>query len=415
MNRFSGLGRFGLLLLLSACAAESPPRNAVVIVVDTLRADALAHAETPALDGLEQRGDRVGRAWSSGTWTAPSLVSLFTGMHVREHGWDFGFRGSRRDRATAFPYLPDVPTLGGVLRDAGFETTGIFASRVLAWNLGFERGFGRWRRSIDREIPRLVREEVAGWRPDERHFLYVHLMGPHQPLRPSPAAAARWDIAEDLRDHPLGLSLHWARKLPADDWLAGASLYRRGYWAVVEDTDARIGEILEALGPHLEDSVVVVTSDHGEMLGEQFQFGHRRWLFEPLTEIPLIAVGAGRLPETLTLAAVPDLLTRALGIDHPWPVRVDGEEPLVSQRQGGMALSRDGRFKAIWEPNGTLSEVYDLSERPLEEQGHPERAPTLAAARQAFLERVPAGRVEEREARQGADIDEALRALGYAQ
>lgn len=405
----------GLLLFGLACAPESTPRNAVLIVVDTLRADALDYAETPVLDALEERGDRVERAWSSGTWTAPSLVSLFTGMHVREHGWDFGFRGSRRDRAAAFPYVPEVPTLGRVLRGAGFEATGIFASRVLAWNLGFERGFGRWRRSIDREIPRLVREEVADWRPGERHFLYVHLMGPHQPLRPSPAAAARWEIAEDLRDHPLGLSLHWARKLPPEDWLAGASLYRRSYWAVVEDTDARIGEILEALGPHLEDSLVIVTSDHGEMLGEQFQFGHRRWLFEPLTEIPLIAVGAGRLPETLTLAAVPDLVTRSLGIDHPWPVRVDGEEPLVSQRQGGLALSQDGRFKAIWQPSGKLSEVYDLSQWPLEEEGHRDRAPALEAERRAFLERVPAGRIEEREARQGADIEDALRELGYAQ
>ena len=121
------------------------------------------------------------------------------------------------------------------------------------------------------------------------------------------------------------------------------------------------------------------------------------------------------MPETLTLAAVPDLVTRSLGIDHPWPVRVDGEEPLVSQRQGGLALSQDGRFKAIWQPSGKLSEVYDLSQWPLEEEGHRDRAPALEAERRAFLERVPAGRIEEREARQGADIEDALRELGYAQ
>ena len=86
------------LLIAAACAREETPKNAVVILVDTLRADALEQAETPVLDGLVARGDRVERAWSSGTWTAPSLVSLFTGMHVREHGWDYGFRGSRRNR-----------------------------------------------------------------------------------------------------------------------------------------------------------------------------------------------------------------------------------------------------------------------------------------------------------------------------
>jgi len=404
-----------LLLLAPACAREEPPQNAVVILVDTLRADALDRAETPVLDALGARGDRVERAWSSGTWTAPSLVSLFTGMHVREHGWDYGFRGKRRNRRTAFPLIPEVPTLGRVLRRAGFETTGIFASRILAWELGFERGFARWRRSVDHNIPRLVREEVASWRPGERHFLYVHLMGPHQPLRPSAEAAARWEITEALDAHPLGLSLHWARKLSPEAWFAGVDLYRRAYWAVVEDTDARIGEILEALGPHLDDSLVIVTSDHGEMLGEHFLFGHRRWLHEPLTRIPLIAAGAGPLPETLTLAAVPDLVTRTLGVEHPWPVRVDGEEPLVAQRQGGVALSPDGRFKAIWSRDGSLFDVYDLAHQPLETQSHPERASLLEAERRAFDERVPAGSISERGSRAGPEVEDALRELGYVQ
>jgi len=403
------------VVLAAACAREEAPKNAVVILVDTLRADALEQAETPVLDGLVARGDRVERAWSSGTWTAPSLVSLFTGMHVREHGWDYGFRGSRRHRPQAFPLIPAVPTLGRVLNEAGFRTTGIFASRILGWELGFEGGFERWQRSVDRQIPRLVREEVARWRPDERNFLYVHLMGPHQPLRPSAEAAARWDIVESLESHPLGLSLHWARKLSPEEWLAGVDLYRRGYWAVVEDTDARIGEILEALGPHLDDSLVVVTSDHGEMLGEHFLFGHRRWLLEPLTQIPLIAVGAGPLPETLTLAAVPDLVTRTLGVEHEWPVRVDGEEPLVAQRQGAFALSPDGRFKGIWRSDRSVYDVYDLVQQPLETQSQREHAPLLEAERRAFEERVPAGSVSERSVREGDEIEDALRELGYVQ
>ena len=404
-----------LSLIASACAREEPPRHAVVILVDTLRADALDHADTPVLDALAARGEQVERAWSLGTWTAPSLVSLFTGMHVREHGWDFGFRGSRRNRATAFPLLPDVPTLGLVLRRAGFETAGIFASRVLAWDLGFERGFARWRRSRDPQIPRLVRQEVASWRPGERHFLYVHLMGPHQPLRPSTEAAARWQIAEDLEAHPLGMSLHWARKLSPAQWITGVDLYRKAYWAVVEDTDARIGEILEALGPHLDDSLVVVTSDHGEMMGERFRFGHRRWLDEPLTRIPLIAAGAGPLPDRLTLAAVPDLVTRALGVEHPWSVRVDGGGPLVSQRQGALALSPEGRFKAVWHRNGSQGDVYDLEREPLEPQNRPEQVPDLEAQRRAFQERVPVGISEKGKVRSGPEIEAALRELGYVE
>lgn len=63
---------------------KDPPRNAVLIVIDTLRADVLAEADTPNIDSLGQQ--RSARAWSSGTWTVPSVVSLFTGADVRSHG-----------------------------------------------------------------------------------------------------------------------------------------------------------------------------------------------------------------------------------------------------------------------------------------------------------------------------------------
>ena len=72
--------------------AERPPgakKHAIVIVIDTLRADAIKEAKTPNLDALIANGAQARRGWSSGTWTAPSVISMFLGKTVREHGWDY--------------------------------------------------------------------------------------------------------------------------------------------------------------------------------------------------------------------------------------------------------------------------------------------------------------------------------------
>jgi hypothetical protein len=393
---------------------DEPPLHAVVIVVDTLRADALEQAATPTLDGLVQRGARVARAWSDGTWTGPSLVSLFTGMHVREHGWDFDFGGDRRTRPLAFPPIPDTPTLAEVLRRAGFETTGIFASRVLTFPVGFDRGFKRWRRTVDERVPDLVAEQVAGWREGQRHLLYLHLMGPHEPLRPSTEAAHRWGLAAALAEHPRGFDTRWVRSPPAEGWPERLDTYRRAYFAVVEDSDARIGRILEALGPHLERSLVVVTADHGEMLGENLQLGHAAGVDESLTHIPLLALNAGALPARLNLAAVPDLITRRLGIEHSWSVQLGAAQPLVSQREGALALSEDGRWKGVWDREGELT-VSDLERPGLDDAELRERAPELEQLRRRFEQRVAEGRLERPQRPAEPEVLEALQALGYVE
>ncbi len=71
-----------------AFSAAAQPRHVLFLLIDTLRADALQDANTPAIDALAARGATAKRAWSAGTWTVPSVVSIFTGSSLREHGWD---------------------------------------------------------------------------------------------------------------------------------------------------------------------------------------------------------------------------------------------------------------------------------------------------------------------------------------
>lgn len=396
-----------------ALMADQPAKHVLLVLVDTLRADRQERAQTPVLDELARRGARVPRAWSAGTWTVPSVVSLFTGMSVRQHGYD-----ESTGQLGRYPRLPAVPFLAEHLAAQGFATTGLYANPYLAEDLGFDRGFESWRRSADKAMPkqvaRLVEEQ---WSSGERQFLYLHLLGPHSDLKPSEAARERHGLEAEWFDDRGGIGIGKAKR---DRPQGARAVYSRAYDAVIEDTDARLGEILAALGPHREDTLVLVTSDHGELLGEHKLCGHGYWLWEPLTHVPLIVdhphlEGTEEsLPHTLGIASVPALLDLGLGLEPgPWPVAADAALPLVAQRQGKVALSPDGRFKGIWHsPNSSKVEVYDLRNDPeeaaplLSDQG-------LPAARSAWEAATPEGPRPGEEVQLDAKTRSELEALGY--
>jgi hypothetical protein len=377
------------------------PKHALVILIDTLRADALAEATTPNIDAIAAKGDAVAHAWSAGTWTVPSVVSIFTGMPVRQHGWDLP-----TGRLGHYPKLPVVPTLASVLHDAGYGTFGLYSNPYLAEELGFDRGFDTWRRSSDTAMAKRLAEEVGGWDDGRGHFAYVHLLGPHSPLRPSPEAQERWSVSSTWIDEKKGFGIG-AAKRGKEEGVREA--YAAAYRAVIEDTDILVGDIITALGAQREDTLVLLTSDHGELLGEHSRVGHGTWLYQGLTHVPLM-VDRGTLPETLGIASVPALVTGALGVEHPWATAADAALPLTAQREGNVALSPDGQHKGVW-TDGSLA-VYDLTALPLEDTSLTDNH-GLPEARTAWEAGVPAGTLSEDGVTLHPDTIAELKALGY--
>lgn len=368
---------------------DQPKRHAVLVVIDTLRAEAVASANTPTLDALAEEGDSVPRAWSGSTWTVPSMISMFTGLPVRAHGWDFPFPRFMDHRLESYPAIPDdLPLLAEVLQKEGFRTDGLYANAILRPGLGFERGFDTWTPARDRQMADKVKEVVEGWSRRDRHFLYVHFKGPHHPLKPSRAAARRNKVlsryaAKKSKSFPLG---------PSSRSQGYGRNYKRAYKAVVEDTDARLAAVLEALSSIADDAVIVVTSDHGELLGEQGEWGHEHWVWEPLTQVPFVASGLGELPETLNTTSVPALISAGVGVDHPWPSAGTMTAPIVSQRQGKLALSPDGVAKGIWDPEaheGVDFVTYNLETDPTERDPTLTERAKVVAARARWEARVP--------------------------
>lgn len=379
-----------------------PFDHVVVIVIDTLREDRALAADTPVLDGLATQGVRAERAWSAGTWTVPSVISLFSGAPIREHGWDLP-----TGRIGKYPAVPDVPLLAEVLSAEGFRTDGLYSNGLLAEELGFHRGFDTWRRTSDTAMLKSFAGLVGKqWRPGERHFAYVHFLGPHSALKPTDEAKERHDLGP-LFDKGLEIGAAKRNEPGARD------AYRAGYDAVIEDTDARVGQILESLGEYRDDTLIVVTSDHGELLGEHDVFGHGYWVYEPLTHVPLIVSEPLELPDTVSTAAIPQIITDQLGIVHEWPTQVD-TSPVVSQREGKLALTVDGRRKRIWDGTGKSVEgLYDLEADP------GERAPILSDElvedRVAWETAVPRAEPLREVVELSDETQKELKALGYVE
>jgi arylsulfatase A-like enzyme len=404
------------LFLLNACGSPpaiqtnsevEPQANLLVILIDTLRADALAKAQTPVIDALTAQGSSAKHAWSSGTWTVPSVFSLLTGLSVREHGWD-----EPSARIGHYPQLAALPNLPTVLQNAGFHTAGFYANPYLDEHLGMERGFETWQRTGDSQMAKSVEKHFKEHANDTaRHFTYVHLLGPHSPLRPSDSARERWQVDKDWLDGKNGLRIGRAKRNKKE---GVRQAYRQAYHAVIEDTDARVGDILEALGPARENTWIVLTSDHGELLGEHNRVGHGRDLYQELTHIPfIVAQPPGKkalsLPDTLNNAVLPAVAAELLQVPSPWRNTLASPLPLVSQREGFLALSPDGKTKGIWH---TTERQYDLEQDPNENTPLPLEKDTQTAYAQ-WQSTTPQGQPSPKMEVLDKKAQEALKALGY--
>lgn len=385
-------------------------RHAVVVVIDTLRHDALQRARTPVIDALEAGGAQRTWAWAPSTWTAPSIVSLFSGMPVRQHGWDFPFPVRMEMADKSYAPLPSTPLLAEVMREAGFRTTGLYANRMLGQGLGYDRGFDRWELDSDEALVQKAIEEIGRWQPGERHFLYLHLMGPHQPLQPGVRSLANWGLTKK--------DLGKKGKMSIPDSFSGdsieTSVYYRAYHAAIEDTDEQLGHVMRALRPLLEQTVLVITSDHGELLGEHGKMGHTRGLQEPLTRVPFLAWNAPQLPVLVPGEILPAVVTAATGLDHVWPTGLRTAGPLASQREGDLALTPDGRWKAVWDRRQPVDGLaFDLESDPGEHQPTTPLPVELAGLRASWEASVPAGSVEMQEGGMSEEMLQALEELGY--
>lgn len=337
------------------------PPHVLCVVLDTARADALepygAPVEsTPTIASLAARGAAVPNVFSTACWTVPSHTAMFTGLLPRAAGLATAPGGkpsgcrpvieAHRDRL-----LPEV------LRRAGYRTAAVSSNLWVSDLSGFATGFDefvsvetgrqavlhrndarsriRWalegvRAQADdgaADAERVLRRMIDG-RPDQPCFWFVNLTECHSPyLPPRPyndlPPLDRVRAAEEARRH---LTLDAIYRVCAggfdvpDEALERMRhLYGRAVRAL-DDWLARVLDHLERAGI-LDETLVVVTSDHGENLGEGGLIGHSFSLDDRLIHVPFVYAGPGTAPREspLSLAELPRLIADAVGLDwHPW-------------------------------------------------------------------------------------------------
>jgi arylsulfatase len=413
-------------------AAPANRPNVVVIVVDTLRADRLPFYEhsrdtAPFLSSLAERALVFDAAWATSSWTAPSTASIFTGLHPNEHGVRMGLRAGQQHAEQEQSYtLNTIPeeleTLPTLMRALGYRTYGATANPNIDARLGFERGFDRFapfRPSVGKSAEGVV-EAVLEWRDELADggpfFLYLHFADPHGPYR----RHARWMASDAPRPSN-----------PLDDIDA--------YDSEIRYTDEHIRMLFDELGLG-EDTLVVMTADHGQEFLDHGHRGHGWQLYSELTRVPLFihypadprlrGRHAANVSNLDILATLADLLDADPGRRPPGRSLLateEGERAAHSMRtrHADASVARlfsvvVGRFKLIvHDPPGTR-ELYDLAADPGERENLSGQRPELDARLLALIEaqRMHAqqsGRTSTTTLTLDPALRQALEALGYVE
>jgi arylsulfatase A-like enzyme/Tfp pilus assembly protein PilF len=448
MSRF-GVVAVAAVAALIACGGAVqvdlhpiPHQNVLLITIDTLRADALGcyggPAATPALDRLAAEGVRFDFAHAHAVVTLPSHASILTGEYPFQHGL--------RDNS-GYRLPPGSRTAGTLLKQAGYATAAFVSGFPLHSRFGLNQGFdayqdrfGDTRAPTEFAMPERRATEVVplarawissrssglvtrgsdqssneqrGTSNGDPWFVWLHLFDPHAPYRPPP---------------------------PFDATYAG-----RPYYGEVAASDAALAPLLDDLRALSKPTLVIVTGDHGEALGDHGEQSHGLFAYESTLRVPLLMAELSQDSRTpraqrqkfsgevsSVVARHIDILPTILdAIGQPPLAALPGRSLLAATERRSGQPPRESYFEAMgamlnrgWAPLAgvladhdkfidlPIAERYDLGTDPAESSNlagrSPERDRALRASLRAYSAPPPGQRVAE-----APDAVSRLRTLGY--
>lgn len=470
-------------------AKIAPPRskrpNVLLIVLDTVRADHMScygyrRQTSPYIDAFAQTAKLYKNVLSPANWTAPGHASLFTGLPASAHGTNW-----------PDPFLPEqFEVLAGQLKSSGYQTAGLATNGLFVTpHFGFSRGFEMfWNppRKAENVSSLLLREmgvntdhfdscsdttamhhRLGRWfdeeyQPHKPFFIFLNYMDPHYPYIPplssplfsKPASWHKWD---DLpHERLMEYTLTGANTLTPNDINDLVALYDEE----IAYADRKVHELLEFFRVNGldENTIIIITSDHGELWGEHHMLCHESTVYEPLVRVPLIVrfpdrLGTGIETRLVQSHDVYPTILEICGVE--WRRRAahncrsllqqDRSEPrsaiseLLAPRMG-VILQRTfpnieryrivepvralqvGDMKLILDVKGT-AELYDLASDPLERNNlateKQEVVRTLRTQLEGWLSSFehyqPRARSSQNRRKMTPKEREALKALGYVE
>jgi len=456
--------------------------NIILIVMDCARADHMScygyfRQTTPHLDQLASKGVLYENAISSDTWSIPAHWSLFTGLYLERHGvWN-------RNLALS----PQCPTIAELLRIQGYETVAFSNNPHVGVKNGFGRGFDTFQELFRirerRKLPDLARralykalftvlrfkydgayrtnQAIKKWLtsrpyPERPFFLFVNYMEPHEPYQPP----------RPFRSRFMDERVKTASRSAMADYIKSGGGRRRdcrlSEWEIEVDValydaelaflDAQLHSLFRHMGRQglLDNSLLIVTSDHGHSLGEHEVIGHSPgWLYDTQVRVPFILYAPGILPASTRVSQQVQLVDVAPSVlavldneqsesDKAYlqgrsllPEDLEGADRSFTviqahywekgHREYKLNAVRTDDYKYIWDQNGH-EELYHIRHDPTESHNLIDqelvKASDLRACLRDWLASNGPFKEESRDYRaQEIELDEEvvdrLRALGY--
>lgn len=372
MTRWTLVAALCSAALLAGCKREPARPNVLLISIDMLRADHVhalgyARATTPNIDRLANEGACFEQHVSSSSWTLPAHAALFTGLNDVQHGVV----------DTHLALGPEALTLAERFKAAGYETAGFFAGPYLHPAFGFGQGFERYVNctsyagkldgapssawSMDKDVMRESHADVTNPRVFQRFQEWIGQHDPSQGGRPFFAFLHLWDAHFDFVP-PAPYDTRFDPDYKGS--ITGRGYDGRGFFfderiapgmdardlehlialydGEIAWTDEHVGKVraeLERLGL-LENTLVVITSDHGTEFFEHGRKGHRQSLYDEVVRVPLVmrlpehlAAGARIGEQTRSIDVVPTIL-ELCGLPAPLDVAGQSLMPLVRKDPG---------------------------------------------------------------------------------
>ena len=361
--------------------AGEPERLPPVILLslDTTRRDALspygaAPEITPSLATFAGQATVFDRAFSTAPWTLPSHASMFTGLYPSRHG-----AGVSRDKLDG-----SLPTLARILRDHGYYTAGFAGGPLAAHRFGLGQGFHQYRDPDGKETvgDRMTSyaEQVIEDHRDQPFFLFLNYFDPHGPYQVREEMAEivglesyRQAVPDLERWRPAieGRAGTWD-KLAAEGPIPEAVLayLRATYLSEVAFLDAQIGRLFDTLrqADLYDRSLIVITADHGQLLGEGGFHSHGKRLDPELIDAPLMIKwprqqSGGRVADLVSIVDVYPTILKTLGLPSPpgdgRALRPDG---VLGERDYVVMEEHESLVHPLRGPMKVAAHLYGLQE-----------------------------------------------------
>ena len=372
-------------------AARPPAKNVVVLLIDTQRADRLqafnpqTRVRTPELLAFSQEATLFENAQAPENWTKPSVASVLTSLWPATHQ-------AKTDAAR-------VPS-GAVLlsesyKEAGFSTASFIANGFVSTSFGFEQGWDHYTNFIRENKDtraETVFQAAGDWieqHKSERFFVYVQTIDPHVPYDPPAEYLNLYDDREytgQVLPRNTADLLEKAKRTPPAITFDASDIRRLAglYDGEVSYHDHWFGQFvarLKALGLY-DDTLFVVTADHGEEINDHGSFGHGHTVYQELLHVPLMFRLPGRVPagqrvsQTVTTVDIGPTVFEGTGIPleataegHSLQPYFHGQVPAMpavafSDMLDDKRVIRAGRWKLVL--RGVNPSLFDLDTDPTE-------------------------------------------------